>query len=38
MKHADNLSKTLQSSTLSAVKGQRVATFTVSMLEGLQLE
>ena len=37
-RHADNLSKTLQSSKISAAEGQRVAELTVATLERLRCE
>ena len=36
LKHADNLSRTLQSPTISAAEGQRVAELTVSVLEKIR--
>lgn len=36
LKHADNLSKTLQSSTISAAEGQRVAGLTLSALKKIR--
>ena len=36
LRHADNLSKTLQSSTISAPEGQRVAQLTVTVLENMR--
>lgn len=36
LKHSDNLSKTLQSSKLSASEGQRIATMTVKTLQSLR--
>ena len=36
LKHADNLSKTLQGGTISAAEGQRVAELTVSALEKIR--
>ena len=35
-RHSDNLSKTLQSSYMSAAKGQKVAAMTVKTLESLR--
>ena len=36
LKHADNLSRTLQNPTISAAEGQRVAELTVSVLEKIR--
>lgn len=36
LKHADNLSKTLQSSTISSAEGQRVAELTITTLEKMR--
>lgn len=38
MKHAHNLSKTLQSSTISAAEGQKVAALTVATVEGIRTD
>lgn len=38
LKHADNLSKTLQSATISAAEGQRVAELTLCVLEKIRAE
>jgi len=38
LSHSDNLSKTLQSPTLSAVQGQDCANLTVEVLEKLRSE
>ena len=38
LKHSDNLSRALQSSTLSAAEGQKMANLTVSTLEKLRTE
>ena len=36
LRHADNLSKTLQSSSISAAGGQKVAALTLKTLEGIR--
>ena len=38
LSHSDNLSKTLQSSTMSAAEGQRIANMTVTTLESLRTD
>ena len=36
LKHSDNLSKTLQSSSMSAVEGQEIADITVHTLQSIR--
>ena len=38
LKHSDNLSRTLQSSTMSAAEGQKVAAMTVATLQSIRLD
>ena len=38
LSHSDNLSKTLQSYTMSAAEGQRIANMTVTTLESLRTD